>query len=996
MKRKISIFVGMLVLMLMMATPVFANQVELWPGSNEIYDEATGTYYYVLADEDGVQIEQPAGTWYQYEEEWYYFGENNTLVTDEIVESNGKAYYLEWDGEMVTNESFHWYDEELGYVCKLTDENGVIMKKTNTWHQVVLEDGYKFWVYFDKNGNLYYNDYYTIKGTKYYFNYSGDMAVGPYEVWDYEMGAYYYKLANADGTLNTSKNKWVYYTDNSPYYWDDETGWYYLDSNNKLVRGGISAIKGTNYYFDYNGTLCLGPCAIYDYETDTTEYWIMSTESGIIKKDGWYKLALSNDVYDENGWYYIKNGKLLTDGVYTIGGKSYYFDYNGLLMTGTFSQYEEYEWIYRIADENGVLYENCWYQDEYGDWYYALEDGVLVTDQIYKINGKEYYFNSWGELCTGLFGWYNYETGEYDYIVTEESGVIVRGKNKWYKVTEDDGNDSYWCYFGADGKLYHDGIYTISGKKYGFYGARLQKGYFQIYNEGTDRYDTYLTDEKSVVITNKTGWYKFAGQWFYYKKAGVLAADECIVIGQNEYYFDEDACMAVGYVWTNKGPCVTTESGAIVKKSWVKYGHEWYYAAENGVLIRGAWKESGGSKYYLDSAGAMATGYVVIDNQLHKFASDGKWEKKLTFKTGWQKVDGIWYYFEEAGVPYTGWVDNTYYVASSEMCYHTIRYIDDNLYMFDAHGKKVVGWYMKDGDWYYAKANGALAYEEWVQVNGSWYYFDEFGCMYAGLNTIYDYEKEETQIHYFKDNGVWIQQITGKQGWLKVEDSWFYLDAEGYPIRGEKLELNGVTYYFGWDGELQTDTFTYDYEQDKYIYVDGSGKVVKQNAGWKKFYGSWIYLDEDGQPMWGLQKINGKIYYLDPYMVTGTIWVEEYNKYCFFGADGTMQTVTTGWYSDGYNWYYFENGDPVNGYKTINGVEYHFYGNGCMDTAYVYTTSEYHTTILYKENGRVAKNQWVKIYGDWYYANAKGEALVGEHVISGKTYIFDKFGMLIE
>ena len=71
----------------------------------------------------------------------------------------------------------------------------------------------------------------------------------------------------------------------------------YLDSSNKLVIGGISTIKGTYYYFDYNGTLCLGPCDIYDYETDT-EYWIMSTESGIIKKDGWYKLALSNDVYD--------------------------------------------------------------------------------------------------------------------------------------------------------------------------------------------------------------------------------------------------------------------------------------------------------------------------------------------------------------------------------------------------------------------------------------------------------------------------------------------------------------------------------------------------------------------------------------------------------------------------------------------------------------------------------------------------------------------------
>ncbi len=1016
MKKKLGMFFGVLCLSMLMTAQVFATELSdetqdqitqevvtevkgatpsfdnLSPGVNSV--TVDGVTKKVLADENGVLIQKPAGTWYQYYGYSFYYEEANYLAFEKLLTIGGVDYYFDYFARMCTG-SFDAYDAtQRKYVKRLADANGAIVK-TPGWYYYVKEneDDERGWYYIQKDGTLLAKGIYEIDGTEYGFMTNGQLAIGGYSY--YENNKYVGYLMDVNGVVIRTSG-W--------HQIDAGSGalWYYVQDNGTLLRDGVYTVNGKKYYFNWYGEMATGKFSVYDNNLSKSVYWFAKEDGELITTQGWYQIYNGND----KGWYYVQNdGTLLVDGIYTINGKNYYFSEHGNLITGRVDIYNSSagKWEYRITKPDGELITNGWYyyiDSDYpynGGWYY-VKDGMILINGIHTIYGNDYYLNRDGVLQIGSFIYKN------RYYITDENGAIIKTPG-WHQV------DGFWYYIQSNGELIENGIHTIHGKRYAFSLGIMQKGNAYIYDSNAGEHVGVLTDENGVILENEVGWYQRDGKWYYFKSKGSIASDELLSIHGNDYYFDDYGIMAVGYVYDNwYVRYVANSQGVIVKNNWVQYGQNWYYADVSGRLVVDNWVEIGDSCYYMDEAGAMVTGYYWIDGCLYRFADSGACMVSLGDFVGWKQVNGIWYYFKEKGVSYDGWVDNTYYVEDSVMRYQTPIDWNGNTYYLDKNGKKVFGWYQDGTCWYYGKADGVLAETEWVKIGDSWYYFDHNNLMVTDLVQIDNEKTGSLELHRFTKDGVWCGQIIETSKWIQGkfftsetdEEKWFYFDECGYWNNYGKVKINGVEYFF--EKMLCTDRFVSDGK--KCYYVNKNGVEEKLSVGWNQIRGSWCYVKSNGEVATGLQTINGKKYYfvnhvyfddsyyeIGPLLTTGYVWVHEYGKYCFFGSDGAMITPTTGWYSSGKNWYYFKNGAPVNGFQTINGATYYF-ENNYMQIGGVSVESA-DAIYVFDANGKLVKNQWTYVNGKWYYADAKGRALTGEHVIGGKKYIFKEDGVMI-
>lgn len=141
-----------------------------------------------------------------------------------------------------------------------------------------------------------------------------------------------------------------------------------------------------------------------------------------------------------------------------------------------------------------------------------------------------------------------------------------------------------------------------------------------------------------------------------------------------------------------------------------------------------------------------------------------------TVKTGWDKnADGTWVLYDAAGKKLTGWqlVNGTWY------------------YMDKTTGIMQTGWLNDNGTWYYLQANGAMK-TGWLNDRGTWYYLQANGAMKTG---------------WLNDNGTWYYlQSNGamKTGWFQDTDGrWYFLQSNGAMatntvVDGYRLGANGA------------------------------------------------------------------------------------------------------------------------------------------------------------------------------------------------------------
>ena len=148
---------------------------------------------------------------------------------------------------------------------------------------------------------------------------------------------------------------------------------------------------------------------------------------------------------DSTGWWYRWSDGTYPAGKFeNIGGKTYYFNKAGYMVTGW--QYIGGKWYYFNSDgamRTGWLYDG-------GAWYYLNGSGVMVTG-LQRIGGIGYYFNRSGAMQTG----WQYIGGKWYYFDGSGAMAVNRWVGDYYLTGNGVMATNTWIgkyYVGSDGK----------------------------------------------------------------------------------------------------------------------------------------------------------------------------------------------------------------------------------------------------------------------------------------------------------------------------------------------------------------------------------------------------------------------------------------------------------------------------------------------------------------------------------------------------------------
>lgn len=375
--------------------------------------------------------------WEKKNNTWYYTDKNGNYVTNTWKSSNNGTFYLGDNGAIEKNALI-----EDGDARYYVNDSGA--RVTNTWVQIE-EDDNTYWYYFGSNGKAVENGTRTIDGKRYHFQ-DFHMLDG----WSDDDSDHYY-----------GSTGWNYITDKDDSD-DFDEGWYYTDSNGKLVKGQEKKIKcadGKYRYFAFNdnGLMCDNWV---EYVKDNEIFCKYYEPSNGYRADGWvyFNGEDESDAADENrtivheeGWYYLKNGRPYTAtynttalsskyGTKKIGSKTYCFDESGKMVAGVVKG-DNGEYYYFGDENDGAMKTGrvkVLYDDNYGFEGETMYFASKGTDKGTSVTGvKDGYLYKNGERVESESGWEIYTLDGKSYVINENGKVKKSG-------TFTDDNDVKW------------------------------------------------------------------------------------------------------------------------------------------------------------------------------------------------------------------------------------------------------------------------------------------------------------------------------------------------------------------------------------------------------------------------------------------------------------------------------------------------------------------------------------------------------------------------
>lgn len=702
-----------------------------------------------------------------YKKVWCYIDENGVLKTG-YQTINGKDYYFDYDGKMVTGVvNIGGVIGEPNFYC--FDNNGALFKKEG-WKKINEK-----WYYLNEDGSLV-NGWKNSGSDWYYLNYHHGMVSGPTKVIDNKKLDYDVYYFEEDGRL-TNRTGWINHING------EFSDWYYVENGGKAALGW-NKINGTWYYFNSDAKMVTAPTRIFDKDSSKDKIYFFDKNGAYRRYSGWYELK---PVDGEPCWYYFGEDGLAKTGWQTINGNKYWFAPNGIMCKGTSTIFENEveDGCYKVDlptylfNESGALVTSeGWHKVTLYDedkWCYIDNTGVCKKG-LAKINNKYYYFEPHKALMeTGVISIYGFNGNKEANYFFDDSGALNTSKG-WHKCKDRYNSHYIWCYIDDNGEL-AEGFKEINGNKYYFKNGVMSTGNTEI--EGNQYYfnesgliakgwsqnkdeEYYYTDNNGII---QKGWQKINGIWYYFNDGGVMATGP-------KYMFDENTYDTKLYYFDN--------SGALqYKKGWVnhigKYNNDWYYINSNNELST-SWQNINGTWYYFYENGKMAKGSTAV-----------------TYSNG----DKRYYCFDNSGA----WVTNP------------------GWHSWQDEGNKTC--------WAYINNDGSLA-EEWKEINNKWYYFyKENKVMAKGAVKEWDYKTNKPYIqHFFNEDGSWDASEGWKSfknleyspdlqwayvesngrlasGWKKLGGQWYYFDeGTGFMVT-EKRYINGKFYEFNSNGTLK-------------------------------------------------------------------------------------------------------------------------------------------------------------------------------------------------
>ena len=934
--------------------------------------------------------------WY-YESYWYnlintniyYYGEDGKRCKG-IYTIDGVQYGFTEDGKLAVYKSFTMNGKS--YYC---DSEGRIHEiSNNKWYKSDNGD----W-YYVQNGTLLKDCHAQIGGKWYGFDIYGKMVTNELN-------------ANEDGSLRI--NTWI----------NDGRYWHYYGSDGAMYLDGIYEINGKNYYFS-NGNMAVSQVCSWDgnsYRVDENGYAVQ------IPNTGWIKAG--------KDYYYTDCGQLICNTVKKINGVYYGFARSGKMYVDTtfrldFWDTDKRKQVWYKAKKDGSLYTSQWYQDVIGNWYYYNQNAER-TEGIADVHGIKYLFGSTGVLKSN-----GAVESNGKYYLADENGRLkqvvgwIQDKGNWYYGQED--GSLYMGLLEDKGHTYYmdpvmvtntelekiDNIlYNIDANGYvsvaadGFYWSdgRQHNGNYvgELY---------YVSDGKSVEV----GWKQIGRKWYYFESNGMGNMCKAIkgkkaVIDGKYYLFNEK-----GELQTNGWKVADGDGNWYYAQDDSRIGKDqtWYYVLESGALATGD-TQINGKWYHFSESGELKTG-AVMDSGVCKLYDEDGTVLGVGKANGWNLLGGNYYYVKDGSILKDGSYklpDGKWYSFNSDGVMQKNTRLWGHWH--DESGAALTGWFQLAGKWYYAAKVDGLLYKGLHTINGSKYYFDDDGVMQTGEFVI----DEKVSRKFVEDYASWTEDVvvnrkvvtTNKNGAIigsaKLKDGWssyngeryYYKNGKAYTgwvgdyyiengcmLRNQVIDVSGKKYYNG-DSNLAS-------LKNKY-YIGEDGTCQKN----KWVNNGWFYAKADGtlaQNEW--LKIDGKIYYFDPYYCVARGFYNNVTGSEVYDKDSTF--MSSKGYSRGWSLingtYYYKEGDNFicSQAKKINGAWYLFDAHGKMVTGFSVGESatdgmDYYSydggKYYYGKDGRRCDyTGWKQLDGKWYYFNSAFEAVSGWRNIGGVKYYFD-------
>ena len=651
-------------------------------------------------------------------------------------------------------------------------------------------------------------------------------------------------------------------------------------------------------------------------------------------KEGWVK--------EEDGIRYYVDGSYIHGQTMNIEGNWYYFKTNGVMAEQELvTVWEAESRKYYCAGKNGILLVNQWYYED-DSAYYFTENGEGANG-LQVINDTKYYFSN-GCMVRN----HNLVDGDKCYVINKAGAVYEAKNNAWTTV---DGVS----YYVKDYRFLSNKVEKIGSYYFGF--DQLGQMYDDVSFEG------YGSNGKRAYFRARKGGRLYTSTWYencFYTKDGT-APDGLRKLGNVLYFF---------------------RYGMAISDEYVAVNGKLYHADSNCAL-----KEIVGDGLYYEDANRAK--FVYVENH------------KLLMKK-WKKIDGTYYYFD----------------ADGYACRYGRHEIDGKNFFFNHDGTLVTDGWVKDwSETYYASASGELFTGD-HKIDGKWYYFNAKGWMQTGL------VQTDTGYYLYGEDGAYIAKA--KKGWNEIRGAWYYFDGEAF-VKDKLMTIGKETYYFTYGGKMMTDDIRTirrnetGYEADTRLF-NSKGCMVKQ--GWYEIAGKWYYVDPTTENVvWNEERvIDGKTYVFGYSGMLVSDCVDPFSHKTTYGADTPQKPVmysfastgeliekkgiSDGWTLHGGTWYYYRNGLPANGWiddcyvkagvmlRSTDTPDGYWVG---QDGAYqkkagwVKVNNEQENGMYVKTGGKLAKNEWLKISGKWYYFRDYTR-VSGARRIDGVWYIFGDDG----